>query len=138
MIRRPPRSTRTDTLFPYTTLSRSPARLHPGIAVRALGDRIGDEFHVLLGHGIVEAAADQALDREHGVVRIGDRLALGRLADQALTILGERDHRRRRARAFGIFDNLGLDAFHHRNAAIGGAQIDSDNFSHSSSLAPNY
>src|SRR3546814_3743251 len=25
MIRRPPRSTRTDTLFPYTTLYRSPA-----------------------------------------------------------------------------------------------------------------
>src|SRR3546814_5282668 len=28
MLRRPPRSTRTDTLFPYTTLFRSPA-LHP-------------------------------------------------------------------------------------------------------------
>src|SRR3546814_2454650 len=27
MIRRPPRSTRTDTLFPYTTLFRSPTRL---------------------------------------------------------------------------------------------------------------
>src|SRR3546814_11361425 len=27
MIRRPPRSTRTDTLFPYTTLSRSLVRL---------------------------------------------------------------------------------------------------------------
>src|SRR3546814_13461382 len=27
MIRRPPRSTRTDTLFPYTTLFRSPCRL---------------------------------------------------------------------------------------------------------------
>src|SRR3546814_2314156 len=27
MIRRPPRSTRTDTLFPYTTLFRSPYRL---------------------------------------------------------------------------------------------------------------
>src|SRR3546814_19716780 len=26
MIRRPPRSTRTDTLFPYTTLFRSPMR----------------------------------------------------------------------------------------------------------------
>src|SRR3546814_1908413 len=26
MIRRPPRSTRTDTLFPYTTLFRSPSR----------------------------------------------------------------------------------------------------------------
>src|SRR3546814_15583885 len=29
MIRRPPRSTRTDTLFPYTTLFRSPPRLAP-------------------------------------------------------------------------------------------------------------
>src|SRR3546814_8085345 len=27
MIRRPPRSTRTDTLFPYTTLFRSPLQL---------------------------------------------------------------------------------------------------------------
>src|SRR3546814_12455086 len=27
MIRRPPRSTRTDTLFPYTTLFRSPAHV---------------------------------------------------------------------------------------------------------------
>src|SRR3546814_8206376 len=39
MIRRPPRSTRTDTLFPYTTLFRSvPPRqalaLRPGLAVR--------------------------------------------------------------------------------------------------------
>src|SRR3546814_6336309 len=29
MIRRPPRSTRTDTLFPYTTLFRSAIRLPP-------------------------------------------------------------------------------------------------------------
>src|SRR3546814_12436433 len=33
MIRRPPRSTRTDTLFPYTTLFRSP-RPPPGHAGR--------------------------------------------------------------------------------------------------------
>src|SRR3546814_1630021 len=33
MLRRPPRSTRTDTLFPYTTLSRSKA----AIAARAAG-----------------------------------------------------------------------------------------------------
>src|SRR3546814_9445799 len=35
MIRRPPRSTRTDTLFPYTTLFRSRIRGLPGVAVRA-------------------------------------------------------------------------------------------------------
>src|SRR3546814_1624248 len=45
MIRRPPRSTRTDTLFPYTTLFRSPAatRDQPGEGAgdphRGRGDR---------------------------------------------------------------------------------------------------
>src|SRR3546814_5515814 len=35
MIRRPPRSTRTDTLFPYTTLFRSPqVRILPGAPLR--------------------------------------------------------------------------------------------------------
>src|SRR3546814_11064510 len=38
MIRRPPRSTRTDTLFPYTTLFRSDRR-------RAIAPRPGDERH---------------------------------------------------------------------------------------------
>src|SRR3546814_10285524 len=33
MIRRPPRSTRTDTLFPYTTLFRSLARRRRGAAL---------------------------------------------------------------------------------------------------------
>src|SRR3546814_2576010 len=41
MIRRPPRSTRTDTLFPYTTLFRSPGQARterPGVvALRQLG-----------------------------------------------------------------------------------------------------
>src|SRR3546814_2908261 len=41
MIRRPPRSTRTDTLFPYTTLFRS--RVRPPCSrepLRGIGDRI--------------------------------------------------------------------------------------------------
>src|SRR3546814_14500351 len=33
MIRRPPRSTRTDTLFPYTTLFRSPQRAGAAAAI---------------------------------------------------------------------------------------------------------
>src|SRR3546814_5305392 len=35
MIRRPPRSTRTDTRFPYSTLFRSRAAAHPAAGVRA-------------------------------------------------------------------------------------------------------
>src|SRR3546814_7651966 len=43
MIRRPPRSTLTDTLFPYTTLFRSPDRVQPveGGAVAGDGDAGG-------------------------------------------------------------------------------------------------
>src|SRR3546814_6138406 len=43
MIRRPPRSTRTDTLFPYTTLFRSPvaARRHRGDDVHRVRRRDG-------------------------------------------------------------------------------------------------
>src|SRR3546814_3851337 len=37
MIRPPPRSTRTDTLFPYTTLFRSGLDLHCAVAAYALG-----------------------------------------------------------------------------------------------------
>src|SRR3546814_16036181 len=40
MIRRPPRSTRTDTLFPYTTLFRS-RRCEFAVADRRIADRLG-------------------------------------------------------------------------------------------------
>src|SRR3546814_9819459 len=60
MIRRPPRSTRTDTLFPYTTLFRSPFRVkvktgggtagHNGL--RSTDAHIGNDFRrVRIGIG---------------------------------------------------------------------------------------
>src|SRR3546814_17775135 len=51
MIRRPPRSTRTDTLFPYTTRFRSPARLERTADVHmvTVPGAEGD-FSVLEGH----------------------------------------------------------------------------------------
>src|SRR3546814_7532621 len=56
MIRRPPRSTRTDTLFPYTTLFRSPSRVqHPRpLHLKAL-----------------ESAAAQLVSVEDGVAAVG-------------------------------------------------------------------
>src|SRR3546814_9799374 len=47
MIRRPPRSTRTDTLFPYTTLFRS----HRGFEGEAFADGEGPEMSTHLGSG---------------------------------------------------------------------------------------
>src|SRR3546814_6204947 len=46
MIRRPPISTRTDTLFPYTTLFRSPAR-HPWRVGQSQGARRRDRLRRL-------------------------------------------------------------------------------------------
>src|SRR3546814_4705867 len=49
MIRRPPRSTRTDTLFPYTTLFRSPksprSTRHRGPALPACQCSLRSEEH---------------------------------------------------------------------------------------------
>src|SRR3546814_116565 len=49
MIRRPPRSTRTDTLFPYTTLFRSHLEDAPGLFPLMLRER----------EGVVELLEDQ-------------------------------------------------------------------------------
>src|SRR3546814_1679250 len=45
MIRRPPRSTRTDTLFPYTTLFRSPAGTAGGAVRAGLGGSAQQAAH---------------------------------------------------------------------------------------------
>ncbi len=108
--------------------------IHPGIAIGAARDGVGHKAGILGGQRIVKAAADQTLHGKDGVGRVGDGLALGRLAHKALAILGERDLRRRGARAFGIFDHLRRRAFHHGHAAVGGAQIDPDNLRHGLSL----
>src|SRR3546814_13181639 len=49
MIRRPPRSTRTDTLFPYTTLFRSVAEFVAGEIVDAR--ELGVDVAVVVGGG---------------------------------------------------------------------------------------
>src|SRR3546814_10752035 len=54
MIRRPPRSTRTDTLFPYTTLFRSIVAHHHRASIRNLAGR----SFSLLARKMVERNAD--------------------------------------------------------------------------------
>src|SRR3546814_18831798 len=86
MIRRPPRSTRTDTLFPYTTLFRSPivassklvgvifGGLDPLVIVER--DRLsGDVEHELAKGALVVLPAAMGLF-EKGVGQRLDRLAV--------------------------------------------------------------
>src|SRR3546814_10467058 len=71
MIRRPPRSTRTDTLFPYTTLFRSPRQTaeHCGIScalfhrVSSHSIRLASRFHE--GGTLLAAGAPTCRSEEH-------------------------------------------------------------------------
>src|SRR3546814_2014824 len=62
MIRRPPRSTRTDTLFPYTTLFRSPG--HAGDEAAALD---GAEDGAGFGIDLVDPAVAVLPDPERSL-----------------------------------------------------------------------
>ena len=66
-----------------------PFRMTADVAVGGLGHLVGHELERLLDLGIVELAAHEALDREDGVLGIGDRLAAGHLTDEALARLGD-------------------------------------------------
>src|SRR3546814_4873303 len=84
MIRRPPRSTRTDTLFPYTTLFRSKV---------ARGERVGG----IVGVAMIELRliADRAIEQpgvEHGQAEMrGERLGDRTLARRGGPVDGD-DH----------------------------------------------
>src|SRR3546814_8115322 len=78
MIRRPPRSTRTDTLFPYTTLFRSAWLDHAffrlsnyNVTVEAAADCPNNSPMDHIGHGtaalanILAMAPDAARSEEH-------------------------------------------------------------------------
>src|SRR3546814_2525701 len=64
MIRRPPRSTRTDTLFPYATLFRSLPQPRKGnLAAPVLNPFAPDTFvgEAGIGQGLIEGRADRRL-----------------------------------------------------------------------------
>src|SRR3546814_2546304 len=67
MIRRPPRSTRTDTLCPYTTLFRSDSgNVRLEVTVPSVGGsfKTGHNLYSRLGSGIDYSAASQRVHEE--------------------------------------------------------------------------
>src|SRR3546814_15789804 len=94
MSRRPPRSTRTDTLFPYPTLFRSqstPPSSDPGLPV-ASGARVHDHDPAVLRRGRIRSGQRLALSAADGaepiplkavsgsqVVHDGSRALLGHM-----------------------------------------------------------
>src|SRR3546814_1760488 len=86
MIRRPPRSTRTDTLFPYTTLFRSPVGVGEAeVAVQSMADVVAIEQIGVVAQR-VQALLDQVGDgRLAGARQAGEPQAARQLALAART-----------------------------------------------------
>src|SRR3546814_5162186 len=99
MIRRPPRSTRTDTLFPYTTLFRS------AVARRIqAGERTFQSLHV--GEAVLVRNEDFVHDDLAGDRRAQADLAVDRRRTQTLPALFEHEAANR---VTAVFIELGPD-----------------------------
>ena len=84
-------------------------------------------------HAVV-ALAHEAFDGEDGLERVGDRLAFCRIADFALAVICKRHYGRGGAFPLAVDDDRRLFTLHYGYAAVGGAEVDSDDFSHGCSL----
>src|SRR3546814_10987895 len=120
MIRRPPRSTRTDTLFPYTTLFRSVGHhAWRGFGRLGAGSQSGSPGHgaipVRAGAGEGHPEDEQA---EHGGAT-GHQPAAERVAAADQQEGAEQADDRQRARLLG--------ADHPRGAAAGSGEADRTN-----------
>src|SRR3546814_2484337 len=97
MIRRPPRSTRTDTLFPYTTLFRSLGESH-GLAAEAADllqplDAVRDHagyraIHFILARTVGDEVGDEGIEPLGDLVRIDAGLHIDLNLEQAEAVEG--------------------------------------------------
>src|SRR3546814_3358389 len=77
MIRRPPRSTRTDTLFPYTTLFRSAKVLGQQVQpVGAVLDAGDPQARVTLEHAVHDQRRHRVVDGPSLGEHVAERIAL--------------------------------------------------------------
>ncbi len=103
---------------------------NPRITVICLDDLVGHQVDIFLNRFFIILAANQALDGIQRIGRIGYRLALGGGTHQNFTVLHISHNRRRSARAFRVFNNVDLATIHDSNTAVGGSQVNTNNFAH--------
>ena len=83
---------------------------------------------------IGELPADQTLDGEQRVLRVGDGLALGRLTNQDFAVIGIGNDGRSSTVAFRVLDHASMVAIQNSDAGVGSTQVNTDDFTHLTNL----
>jgi len=109
---------------------------HRDARVGVLGLRDAVRHALGFFRDLVELAAHEPLDREHGVFRVGHGLAFRDLANKPLAVLAKAHDGRRGASAFLVDDDDRLAVFHDRDHGVRGAEVDSDHSSLTHLLCP--
>src|SRR3546814_8154442 len=89
MIRRPPRSTRTDTLFPYTTLFRSSAEFRTLPRTHVIAGVAFDMLPAIVVFVDVKIVVAAKTRHDFGVGHFAAPLSWGRRADRAARGVGD-------------------------------------------------
>ncbi len=106
----------------------APVDVDAGRIVIAADDGIRRTLDV--GGDLVVTLAHETLDGEDRTLGVGNRLTLGGIADLALAVVDESDHRRRCTVTLGIGNHNGLVTLHDRHAGICRAKVDTNNLCH--------
>ena len=98
--------------------------------------RVVVPFHDFVSHAaslfvdFAKARAHKAFDAGDGLGWVCDGLALCRFSYFTLSTVDEGYHRWSCALAFAVVDDHGFVSFHHCNAAVGGSEVDANDFTH--------
>ena len=107
---------------------------YPGVTVVSLGDGVRHDLQIALYFFIFETTANQTLDSEQRVLRVGDGLALGRLTNQDFAVIGIGNDGRSSTVAFRVLDHASMVAIQNSNAGVGSTQVNTDDFTHLTNL----
>src|SRR3546814_5046834 len=96
MLRRPPRSTRTDTLFPYTTLFRSRGSFRSSVRDQVAGDDVALDLVGALDDlqhlGVAEVAVDRILVRYRSEEHTSELQSLMRISYAVFCLKKKNNH----------------------------------------------
>jgi hypothetical protein len=82
---------------------------------------------VLLDLLVTELTTDQTLEGEDSVLRVDDRLTLGRETDETLAMLGEGDDGGCGSGTLSVLDDSGSLPLHDGHTRVGGSEVNADN-----------